>query len=145
MNRAVFFFVLLIQSALCQAAQFSVVSLNPTLTELKSSEIKMLYRGRLTSIQGVPPKLADLPSNSPDREAFYYQILRKSPSQMNAIWARLSFSGKASAPFELDSSSNEAVLIWLRENENGIAYLPSEEVTKEMNILYKTNSKARYD
>ncbi|MCK6264573.1 hypothetical protein KP803_14935 [Vibrio sp. ZSDE26] len=116
------------------------MSFNHDFPTLRTSQVKMLYRGRLTSINGERAKLVDLPSGSDQREEFYKKILGKNPSQMNAIWARQSFSGKATAPFELGSENPSDIIQWLNKHKNGIAYLPINNVTIDMNILYKTDN-----
>ncbi|MGF1695497.1 hypothetical protein L4C54_07485 [Vibrio lamellibrachiae] len=140
MSRFVCLFVLYLISFHSIANEYAVVSLNHDFPSLRTSQVKMLYRGRLTSINGTRMRLVDLPSVSEQREEFYKKVLGKNPSQMNAIWARQIFSGKAKAPFELASESPLDIIQWLKKHKNGIAYLPIGNVTIDMNILYKTDN-----
>ncbi|WP_295893358.1 hypothetical protein [uncultured Vibrio sp.] len=140
MSRLNCLFLLCLLSFQTTANEYAVVSLNHDFPILRTSQVKMLYRGRLTSINGTRARLLDLPAVSNQREEFYIKVLGKNPSQMNAIWARQSFSGKAKAPFELKSENPEEVIQWLNKHKNGIAYLPVNNVTTDMNILYKTDN-----
>lgn len=98
----------------------------------------MLYRGKTNSINGVNLQLVDLPISSKHRELFYQVLLGKNPNQMQIIWARQSFSGRAKAPFDLKNSDIRSILSWLEKNPSGIAYFPRKDVPNNVNILYIT-------
>lgn len=118
------------------AQEFVIITLNPDISQLRTNQLKMLYRGRLQHVAGNPVRLMDLPRGSSYREQFYSALLNKSPSQMNAIWARQSFSGKAVAPVEVESASELAVLDWLTSNVNGIAYVPAHLTPEDVYVIY---------
>lgn len=118
------------------AQEFAVITLNPDFKELRLSQVKMLYRGRISSVHGTAVRLADLPRYSLEREMFYRQLLQKSPSQMSAIWARQSFSGNALTPAEILDTNPESLLRWLQVNRNGIAYIPFDQRPEEAYVLY---------
>ncbi|WP_281629846.1 hypothetical protein [Vibrio sp. St2] len=122
-----------IQSLACN---FAIVTLNPEINVLRSNQVKMLYRGRTSSIGGQPIRLMDLPKNSTQRQDFYYSLLNKSPAQMNAIWARQSFSGKTPAPNEIAHTSMKNITLWLSEHPNGIAYVPVDMIPEQANVLF---------
>lgn len=132
--------MLLFWSTAARPEPYAIVTLNADLPPLKSTQIKMLYRGRLSHIDNHNITLLDLPQGSPLREQFYYRLLGKSPSQMQAIWARQTFSGRSKAPFETKSNSMEEVVNWLTHNKNGIAYVPATWVTQDVNIIYVLDS-----
>lgn len=119
------------------ADDFAVFTLNPDMKELRANQVKLIYRGRVSHINGVPIRLLDLPRKSHHREDFYRQLLNKSPTQMSAIWARLSFSGKAIAPTEISSEAPDAVIQWLKSNRNGIAYLPADLLPEDAYVIYQ--------
>jgi ABC-type phosphate transport system substrate-binding protein len=119
------------------ADDFAVITLNPNLKELRVNQVKLIYRGRVSHINGVHVRLLDLPRKSQNREGFYRQLLNKSPTQMSAIWARLSFSGKAIAPAEISSETPDEVIQWLKSNSNGIAYLPTDLLPEDAYVIYQ--------
>ncbi|MDC5706072.1 hypothetical protein OPW41_09610 [Vibrio europaeus] len=119
------------------AAGFAVITLNPEMKALRSNQVKLLYRGRMSHVNGAPVRLLDLPRDSESREDFYRKLLNKSPTQMSAIWARLSFSGKAIAPVEVPEESLEIILHWLENNANGIAYVPEELLPEDAYVIYQ--------
>lgn len=119
------------------ADSFAVITLNPDLKTLRSNQVKLLYRGRVSHVNGIPVRLLDLPRESENREDFYRKLLNKSPTQMSAIWAKLSFSGKAIVPVELPHESLELILHWLENNANGIAYVPKELLPEDAYVIYQ--------
>lgn len=131
---------LLFWSTSALAESYAIVTQNPTLPKLKSSQVKMLFRGHLNHIDNINILLLDLTQGSDLRDHFYYTLLGKSPAQMQAIWARQTFSGRSRAPFEVTANSQEAVIRWLQHNKNGIAYIPVRWVTNHLNVLYVFDS-----
>ncbi|WP_070972039.1 hypothetical protein [Vibrio sonorensis] len=122
------------------AHPFHIITLNEDFATLRDNQAKMLFRGRLAHIDGLPTLLLDLPQSSKYREDFYRSLLKKSPSQMNAIWARQSFSGKASAPDELLKEDAQLIKTWLKQHPNGIAYVPDSLLPQGVRVLYTLNS-----
>ncbi|WP_159737870.1 hypothetical protein [Vibrio atypicus] len=128
--------VLLCYANRSYADEFMVITFNNQLETLRTHQVKMLYRGRLSHINGTPTRLMDLPKTSHYRDDFYRTLLNKSPSQMSAIWAKQSFSGKALAPFEIENESEKAIIHWLKHNKNGVAYVPSHLVPEDAYVIY---------
>lgn len=121
--------------------EYAVISLNHDLKPFNSAQAKMLFRGNITSINGNKTKLADLPSGSEIRQNFYSSLLNKSPSQMQSIWAKQSFSGRATAPYELQSTEINTVINWLKITPSGVAYYPISLLPNDVKILYKIKIK----
>ncbi|CAM3745400.1 hypothetical protein VA7868_03373 [Vibrio aerogenes CECT 7868] len=119
------------------ADQFAIITYTSAFPSLTSSQVKMLYRGRLNHIEGQNVLLVDLPMNSNVRKHFYLMLLGKTPTQMQAIRARQSFSGKQVPPYELSQENIESVEYWLTEHPNGIAYVPLQWVSDKVHILYQ--------
>ena len=128
-------FAILISSAI-KAEEYAVISMNSEIHQLKSIQVKMLYRGKIDRIGDHHIKLLDLPPISDLRKRFYLSLLNKTPSQMQSIWAKQSFSGRAYVPFQLQSEDLESVLTWLKSTPTGIAYYPLEQLPIDVKILY---------
>lgn len=137
MNRLLMFMLLFLVSLPSVGQTFVIITLNPEIETLHSNQVKMLYRGRISNINGIPTRLMDLPRDSKYRTLFYQQLLNKSPSQMSAIWARQSFSGNAVAPIEIKDESQTVIVNWLRSNANGIAYVPEHLIPEDAYVIYK--------
>ncbi|EIV8481863.1 hypothetical protein ACWOVX_004490 [Vibrio vulnificus] len=117
--------------------QFAIFSLNRQLPVLSTSQVKMIYRGKMTQIEGTPIELLDLPSSSDTRHLFYQHLLNKSPSQMAAIWAKQTFSGRTKQPFQLAEQNIDQVMDWLAVTPSGIAYFPASDIPKNVHVLYQ--------
>tara|TARA_Y100001956_G_scaffold14743_1_gene13996 strand:+ start:4010 stop:4408 length:399 start_codon:yes stop_codon:yes gene_type:complete len=120
-----------------EGVSFAIVTFNVEMGNLRSNQVKMLYRGRLSHINGIPARLMDLPKSSNLRNQFYKELLNKSPSQMSAIWAKQTFSGKALAPFEIKNESKNEITSWLKHNENGVAYVPTHLIPEDAYVIYQ--------
>lgn len=116
---------------------YAIVTFNSEIQPLRSNQVKMLYRGRLSHINGIPTRLMDLPKASEHRNNFYRKLLNKSPSQMSAIWAKQSFSGKALAPFEIENETKQEIISWLKQNKNGVAYVPNHLIPEDAYVIYQ--------
>ncbi|MDW6094386.1 hypothetical protein [Vibrio rhizosphaerae] len=127
----------LLFSTSCIADQFAIITKKNALPLLTDVQVKMLYRGRLTHINGTHIQLADLPADSSIRAHFYLRLLGKSPAQMQAIRARQSFSGKFIPPYELYNEDMHTISQWLDEHPNGIAYIPQDWLSDQVRILYR--------
>lgn len=137
MNRLLMFALLFGFCLPVMGQTFVIITLNPEIKALHSNQVKMLYRGRISSINGIATRLMDLPRDSTYRKLFYQQLLNKTPSQMSAIWARQSFSGNAVAPIEIKDESKIVIVNWLRNNANGIAYVPEHLLPEDAYVIYK--------
>jgi hypothetical protein len=63
--------------------------------ELTRDQAEKLYLGRSSTFSdGTPASLVDLP-NGPVRDEFYLKLTGKNPSQIQAYWSRLVFTGRA--------------------------------------------------
>ncbi|WP_298775666.1 hypothetical protein [uncultured Shewanella sp.] len=124
-------------STLAYAAeeQFAVFSMNPALSTISKSKVRMIYKGKTDKINDKKIKLADWENNSKFKEAFYKVLLGKTVSQVNGYWASLAFSGKASLPHVIDDDNVGELVNWLKENKNGIGYAPTPLVPEDANIL----------
>ena len=115
---------------------YAVFSLNNNFKALSKNKVRMLYRGKIKLLQGVNIELSDWSENNPTRNDFYQILLSKDVAQMNAYWARLSFSGKARPPKVIKEDSMYILLRWLAEKNTRIGYAKLALLPKSANVLY---------
>lgn len=75
-----------------------VVVTNPKsgIDRMSREEVVFVFLGRWRQLpSGIAAVPIDLPIDSPERAAFYRQLVSKSPSEIKAYWSRLMFSGGA--------------------------------------------------
>jgi len=77
----------------------------------------------------------DAPSSSDVRESFYQSLVQMSLPEVNAYWARLMFSGRATPPMSVPKE--EDILKLVASNSNAIGYIPRESIG-ELNNDVKT-------
>ncbi|MBC3831302.1 hypothetical protein H8K33_07265 [Undibacterium amnicola] len=107
-----------------------VIVVNP-LNDIKSmtpSQVAQYFLGG--SVQFTPLEQAN---GSPIRLEFYKKVLEKEPPQVQAIWARIVFTGKGKPPRELKSS--EDIKKAIRENVNAIGYIEKAAVDDSVKVL----------
>ena len=76
----------------------------------------------------------DHPLNSVVRAEFYYKTTGKPASVINAYWARLLFTGRASPPRLVED--NKAMLKTVRENPAAIGYLEQKYLNEHVTVVY---------
>lgn len=120
---------------------FCIISLNPSFAKLSKSKVRMIYKGKVKHLNKVNIDLVDLSDKSPYKSEFYHLLLGKSLSQINGYRASLAFSGKGNIPKNIQSTSTNDIITWLKKNPNGIAYMPSELIPNDANVLYELKRK----
>ena len=123
--------------------------LNPVLAELvvivhPDNPVSSLTRNQLVDIymgrdmnfpNGRQTLPIDLDPDSPYRAVFYQALVGKTVNQVNAYWARLLFTGRATPPRVLSGAEN--VLKVVSENKDAIAYIDTEHLNDEVKVVYK--------
>lgn len=115
-----------------------VVVVNPAnpIGQLDRAEVVELYMGRRTDFPNGRIALPiDLPPDSPLRAAFYRALVDKTDSQVNAYWARLLFTGRATPPRVLPDT--ECMLRTVGENIDAIGYLDETEVDSRVKVVFE--------
>ena len=72
-------------------------------------------------------------SDTPIRAEFYKKVLEKEPSQVQAVWARIVFTGKGRPPKEYKSSADIKKAI--SENVNAIGYIEKSAVDDSVKVI----------
>ena len=128
------FSILLLLSVNMWAGIVVVVNRDNPITTLNKREIIDLYMGR--NLYFPDGKLAlrlDHPPTSKERETFYQQLVKKSVAQVNAYWAKLLFTGKASPPMLMGDS--EQLLDTIRNNRNAIGYIDETKLDDSVKVV----------
>lgn len=67
------------------------------------------------------------------RAEFYKKVLEKEPAQVQAIWSKLTFTGKAKPPREFKSSAEVKKAV--AENQNAIGYIEKSAVDDTVKVV----------
>lgn len=113
-----------------------IVNSDNTIDSLKRGEVIDIYMGRhLNFSNQQPASPLDLPISSVLRLTFYKQLVGKSVAEVNAYWARLLFTGRASPPRPMKDS--KTVLSFVKDNKSAIAYLDSKDLNNQVKVVYR--------
>ena len=105
------------------SAWIVVVNRDSGLSSLSKTQVIGLFLGRTQFLPtGSKVKPIDYPADSNHRAHFYYALTGKNIADIDAYWARLRYSGRASPPQSL--ASEEEILQRLQLHKSAIAYLP---------------------
>jgi hypothetical protein len=131
--------VVILMLATCRPARAeTVVIVNPgnPVASLSRDQVVDIYLGRqLNFSNGNTALPIDLPPDAALRSGFYRGLVGKSVAQINAYWARLLFTGRATPPRVL--SGVPAILKSVRENRDAIAYVNSDDVDGKVKIVFR--------
>lgn len=101
-----------------------VVHSNTGLSKLSKQQVKGLFLGRSLFLpSGKRVKVFDFPVNSEARADFYRILTGKNIADIDAYWARIRYSGRASPPQALDSA--DEIIQAVQNIEGAVAYLPA--------------------
>ena len=73
------------------------------------------------------------PADAPIRAEFYKKVLEKEAAQVQAVWARIVFTGKGKPPKEFKSSAEIKKAI--SENMNAIGYIEKSAVDDSVKVI----------
>ncbi|MBR9882720.1 MAG: hypothetical protein GYB21_03305 [Oceanospirillales bacterium] len=112
-----------------------VVSADSPVQPLSRRELVDLYMGRSHYFpDGSPALKIDAPPDSALREAFYQALVNMSSSQVNAYWARLMFTGRATPP--LPVANTDDLVSLLERNPSALGYLPEGSENKNLKTIF---------
>ncbi len=118
-------------SVFCYSAWAEIVLVvnpkNPT-GNLTAEQVSQFYLGISNSFVPV-----DQTESSPLRAEFYRKVTQREPGQVRAIWAKLTFTGKARPPKEY--GSDEEVKKAVAADPNGIGYIAKSSVDASIKVV----------
>ena len=132
----------LLLSSAAALAEDIVVIVNPknNVSALSRDDVINIFMGRNRLLSsGISAMPLDLPGTASEREAFYLRLTGKSMSEINAYWARLVFTGRASNPTMV--RSQDEALQKVMENRSAVAYVNRSKANPHTRIVFELNEK----
>ncbi len=129
----------------CATAAFAedivvVISQKSIVNRISRDEVIDIFMGRNRQLSaGVTAEPLDLQSMSIERENFYFRLTGKSLSEINAYWARLHFTGRATPP-ALVRSQEEAIQR-IVDNHSALAYVNRSKINSQVKVIFELNEK----
>ncbi len=131
--RLIFIFIALLASPL-QAGIVVIVNSENSTSDFSQRQLVDLFMGRdLYFPDGTMALRLDQSPKSQVRHDFYKNLVGKSVAQINAYWARLLFTGRASPPLVM--SDSEGVLKAIKNNANAVGYINESELDSSVKVV----------
>tara|TARA_R110002167_G_scaffold106131_1_gene272495 strand:- start:1604 stop:2023 length:420 start_codon:yes stop_codon:yes gene_type:complete len=115
---------------------YVIVNNEAKLPELNQKQVISLFLGRARNFpNGRAAKPFDHETGSSIRELFFETLTGKQISDIDAYWARLSYSGRAFPPKVLNSAQD--IMDEVKRNKNAISYVKgvSKEALSQQGIV----------
>lgn len=111
------------------------VIVNPKNTnQLDERMVRQIFLGQIkTYPDGSEAQTYDTINEDSLRSEFITKVLRRNESTMNAYWARMIFTAKATPPQELPDSATVKKVV--AGNKNAIGYINSGQVDDSVRVL----------
>lgn len=127
---------ILIGSTSCYAGNLVVIA-NPGsgVTALTQDDVSRIFLAKTKSFPNDKPALPiNQNEGSAVRAAFEEKVLKKTPSQVNAYWTQLLFTGKGTPPKDAGADADVKKLV--ADNPNVVGYIDSGSVDASVVVVY---------
>lgn len=113
-----------------------VVIVNPQsgVQKMTQAEVASIYTAKTRQLpSGVAALPLDMNIEAEARKDFYQRLLGKSVAEINAYWARLLFSGRATPPHQMFDAA--AIVETVAQNKGAIAYVERDKIDKRVRVV----------
>ena len=138
MLRILLLTTLLTLAGLARAEILVVTSPELDLGDLSSEDVRQIFSGRKSAVNGQSVEPLDLPAENPIRGEFYQKVLDMNESQLRSHWVRMSFTGKGKPP-EMLSGPDELKARLSSGQSNGIGYIDAKELEGNLDVVYRVD------
>lgn len=114
---------------------YVIANASSGLSSLSRQQVADIYLGRTRSLGDHPATLYDQPDDQPAREQFFRLLVNMPLPQVNAYWARLSFTGRQSPPHILPDET--AILQAVRRTPGAIGYVTAPPNDPSIRVLLR--------
>lgn len=103
------------------------------LIDVQASDVERVYLGKTKNISGTDVTPINQVKNTSLSDTFNKTVLNKSSNQVKAYWSKLIFTGKGTAPKELDNDIE--VIKAVRDDVNAIGYIDSNAIDNTIKVI----------
>ena len=125
---------LLLSASIASAEVVVIVNSDAAVKSASADEIAQLFLGKRNDLGGTDLVPVDQTEGNASRAVFYDKVVQKNPSQLNAYWSRLIFTGKGSPPKQAGSDAEVAEAV--ADDEEAIGYVDASAVTDGVKVIY---------
>jgi len=121
-------------ASLGQAHAEAVIIVHPSnAANMDDEQVSKIFLGQTKTFPGGAEATPVDHKEGPLREEFGNRVLKKSPAQLKALWARQIFTGGAKPPREL--ASEDEVLKFVASTPGAIGYIDSSKANGSVKVL----------
>jgi ABC-type phosphate transport system substrate-binding protein len=114
---------------------YVVVNKHNSISQLTKKQVTDIYMGRAQYFSNGSAALKiDAPGSSNLRQSFYENLVEMTLPAVNAYWARLMFSGRATPPMQVPKETDVIQLV--KSNPNAIGYIPEGELNQDVKVVF---------
>ena len=131
------FFTILIAfyASYTMADIYVIVNKENTIQQLDKNDVIELYMGRTRFFKtGFRALAVDVALGDSVRSDFYRDLIHKSVAEVQAYWARLLFTGRATPPFQIEKDID--VINFVSENISAIGYVSESVLNDSVKVVY---------
>ncbi|MBC3881476.1 hypothetical protein H8K35_08750 [Undibacterium sp. LX40W] len=121
-------------TSVAQAENVIVVSSKSSVSSMTKDQVADIYLGNTKELPGGGQASPLLPTSGGVRAEFFDKVLGKNEAQAKAIWSRLVFSGKGSAPRDVADSAETLKMI--AANPNCIGVIEKSAVNSSVKVVF---------
>jgi hypothetical protein len=125
---------LMMAATFASAEVVVIVNASSSINSATAEEIQQVFLGKRNEIGGVSVTPVDQSEGNDARDVFYEKIVDKTPSQLNAYWSRLIFTGKGKPPKQYFDDAE--VLETILEEEDSVGYIDSSSVSEGIKVIF---------
>lgn len=114
-------------------AEIAIITHPSVSLTANKSDISALFLGKSKNIAGNKLTPIDQEEGSASKDSFYQKLSNKNPSQLNAYWARIVFTGKGQPPKAL--MDDDEVKDFVANNSDAIGYIESNNVDTSVKVV----------
>jgi len=118
------------------AEQLAIFTASDQFSPISAGKAKMLFKGKVKRLNNKKYSLVDWPAGSPTKTSFYLNLMGQSEAKINAVRAKLIFSGQGFPPKVIPENNIAVLKRFLRSNRNSIGYAPVSTISDEFDILF---------
>jgi len=126
-----------LQLNLANAYAGVVVIANPAvgITALSQEDVSRIFLAKSKTFPNDKPAVpVNQNEGAASRAAFEDKVLKKTPSQVNAYWTQLIFTGKGTPPKDVGADADVKKLV--ADNPNIVGYIDSSAVDASVTVVY---------
>ncbi|MBX3616546.1 hypothetical protein [Nitrosomonas sp.] len=128
--------LMLLISVQAQADIVVVVHPSSRLKNLTQQQIIDIYMGRIHAVEDTNRIVPyDQPQDSELRASFYQHLTGRPVAFINAYWARLLFTGRASPPRQV--TDNMSIVDIVEKDPNVIGYIDERNLNDRVSVVFK--------